>query len=72
VPGVLIGLGLMIYSYFFGPVDTMKPRASLVFFLTIAFTVFFPEVVLWLPKYFLPQSVGCFPNPTGAGYICPP
>src|SRR5881409_1577525 len=30
VPGVLIGLGLMIYSYFFGPVGTMKPRAPLV------------------------------------------
>ena len=29
VPGVLVGLGLMIYSYFFGPVGFMKPRASL-------------------------------------------
>src|SRR6184192_1257498 len=28
VPGVLIGVGLMIYSYFFGPVGTMKPRAA--------------------------------------------
>jgi TRAP-type C4-dicarboxylate transport system permease large subunit len=44
----------------------------IVFFLTIAFTVLFPQVVLWLPKFFLPQSVGCFPSPTGAGYICPP
>jgi TRAP-type C4-dicarboxylate transport system permease large subunit len=30
VPRVLIGLGLMIYSYFFGPIGTMKPRAPLV------------------------------------------
>src|SRR5206468_11571973 len=30
VPGVLIGLGLMIYSYFFGPIGTMKPRSRLV------------------------------------------
>src|SRR5438445_6201156 len=30
VPGVLIGVGLMIYSYFFGPVGTMKKRARLV------------------------------------------
>src|SRR5439155_9756747 len=30
VPGVLIGVGLMIYSYFFGPVGTMKPRARFV------------------------------------------
>jgi C4-dicarboxylate transporter, DctM subunit len=43
----------------------------LVFFLTIAFCIFFPDVVLWLPKTVLPQSVGCFPNPSGEGYICP-
>ena len=33
--------------------------------------IFFPEVVLWLPKQLLPQSVGCFANPSGSGYICP-
>src|SRR6058998_3469032 len=27
VPGVLIGIGLMVYSYFWGPVGVMKPRA---------------------------------------------
>src|SRR5207245_11393322 len=27
VPGVLIGIGLMVYSYFFGPVGVMKKRA---------------------------------------------
>ena len=43
----------------------------LVFFATIAFCIFFPEVVLWLPKKLLPESVGCFKSPTGAGYICP-
>ena len=30
VPGVLIGIGLMVYSYFFGPVGTMKQRARFV------------------------------------------
>src|SRR6266496_4867987 len=30
VPGVMIGVGLMIYSYFFGPTGTMKQRAGLV------------------------------------------
>src|SRR5256712_11442555 len=30
VPGVMIGVGLMIYSYFFGPTGTMKQRAKLV------------------------------------------
>src|SRR5215813_13592859 len=29
VPGVLVGLGLMVYSHFFGPVGFMKKRASL-------------------------------------------
>src|SRR5213076_3257121 len=29
VPGVMIGIGLMIYSHFFGPVGIKKPRASL-------------------------------------------
>ena len=42
-----------------------------VFFITIAFTVLFPDVVLYLPKLFLPESVGCFKNPSGVGYICP-
>ena len=42
-----------------------------VFFAAIAFSIFFPEVVLWLPKHLLPESVGCFKNPNGAGYLCP-
>jgi hypothetical protein len=28
-------------------------------------------VVLYLPKWLLPESVGCFKNPSGIGYICP-
>jgi len=43
----------------------------IVFLLTIGFCVFFPDVVLWLPKMLLPESVGCFKSPTGTGYICP-
>jgi C4-dicarboxylate transporter, DctM subunit len=42
-----------------------------VFFATIAFAILFPDVVLWLPKHVLPESVGCFKAPGGAGYICP-
>ena len=41
------------------------------FIVTIGFTVFFPDVVLFLPKWLLPESVGCFRNPAGSGYICP-
>jgi hypothetical protein len=52
----------------------MQGGASLpiyiVFFVAIAFTIYFPEVVLWLPKHLLPQSVGCFPNPNGPRFIC--
>lgn len=43
----------------------------IVFLTTILFCVFFPEIVLWLPKTVMPESVGCFKNPSGAGYICP-
>jgi C4-dicarboxylate transporter, DctM subunit len=43
----------------------------LVFFGAITFCIFFPDVILWLPKQVLPQSVGCFKNPSGPGYICP-
>jgi C4-dicarboxylate transporter, DctM subunit len=70
------GLSLLVASKFVGvPFYQAMVRSFplyVVFFVTIAFTVFFPQVVLWLPKWLLPQSVGCFPNPAGAGYICPP
>ena len=42
-----------------------------VYFLVISIIIFFPNVVLWLPRLIVPTSVGCFPNPSGGGYICP-
>jgi len=70
------GLSLLVASKFVGVRFSRAMFASLplyvVFFLTIAFTVLFPDVVLYLPKFFLPESVGCFKSPTGGGYICPP
>jgi tripartite ATP-independent transporter DctM subunit len=42
-----------------------------VFFAAIAFCILFPDVVLWLPKHIIPESVGCFKSPAGTGYICP-
>ena len=42
-----------------------------VFFAVIAFCILFPDIVLWLPKHLLPESVGCFKAPGGTGYICP-
>ena len=69
------GLALLMASKFVGIKFSKAMLASLpiyvVFFIAIAFTIYFPDIVLWLPKTFLPQSVGCFPNPNGTGYICP-
>jgi tripartite ATP-independent transporter DctM subunit len=69
------GLSLLVASKFVGVGFPKAMYASLpiyvVFFVAIGFTVLFPDIVLYLPKFFLPESVGCFKSPTGAGYICP-
>jgi C4-dicarboxylate transporter, DctM subunit len=69
------GLVLLMASKFVGVRFSRALRAALpiyvVFFVTIAFTIFFPNVVLWLPKQVIPASVGCFKAPEGPGYICP-
>jgi TRAP-type C4-dicarboxylate transport system permease large subunit len=69
------GLSLLMAAKFTGVSFTRAVVRSLplyvIFFVTIAFCIFFPEVVLWLPKMLLPESVGCFKSPSGAGYICP-
>jgi len=69
------GLALLMASKFVGTTFPRALRAALpiyfIFFGTIAFVIFVPEVVLWLPKHILPESVGCFKSPLGAGYICP-
>ncbi|HEY7252845.1 MAG TPA: TRAP transporter large permease [Methylomirabilota bacterium] len=69
------GLSLLVAAKFvdvpFGRAMVRSLPLYAVFFVAIAFTVLFPDVVLWLPKLFLPESVGCFRSPSGAGYICP-
>jgi tripartite ATP-independent transporter DctM subunit len=69
------GLALLMGAKFVGVPFGRAMIASLpiyvVFLATIVFSIFFPEVVLWLPRQLLPQSVGCFANPNGAGWICP-
>jgi C4-dicarboxylate transporter, DctM subunit len=69
------GLSLLVASKYvgvgFGRALIRSLPLYVVFLLTIAFCVFFPEVVLWLPKWLLPESVGCFKSPSGSGYICP-
>ena len=69
------GLALLMASKFVSVRFSQALRASLsiyvVFFATIAAAIFLPDVVLWLPKHLFPESIGCFKNPSGAGYICP-
>jgi C4-dicarboxylate transporter, DctM subunit len=69
------GLSLLVASKFVGvPFGRAMVRSLplyVVFFVAIAFAVLFPKIVLFLPKMFLPESVGCFRNPSGTGYICP-
>ena len=58
------GLSLLVASKYvgvgFGKALVRSLPLYIVFFLTIGFCVFFPDVVLWLPKMLLPESVGCF------------
>ena len=69
------GLALLMSSKFIGVRFSKAMWASLpiylIFFSAIAFCIFLPEVVLWLPKHLMPESVGCFKNPNGTGYLCP-
>src|ERR1700761_7006920 len=69
------GLALLMASKFLNVRFSSALRASLpvyvIFFAAIAFTIFLPDTVLFLPRHAFPESVGCFKSPTGAGYICP-
>jgi tripartite ATP-independent transporter DctM subunit len=69
------GLVLLMASKFIGVRFSQALRAALpiyvVFLGTITFAITCPQVILWLPKHVIPESVGCFKNPSGAGYLCP-
>jgi C4-dicarboxylate transporter, DctM subunit len=69
------GLALLMATKFVGGRFSQGLKASLpiyvIFLVTIAFTIYVPGVILWLPKHVLPESVGCFKSPSGIGYICP-
>ena len=69
------GLALLMASKFVGVRFSSALRASLpiyiIFFGVIAFTIFLPDAILYLPKTLFPESVGCFKAPSGTGYICP-
>ena len=69
------GLALLMASKFVGVRFPRALRASVpiyaVFFAVIAFMIFVPGAILFLPKALVPESVGCFKAPGGTGYICP-
>src|SRR2546421_437171 len=66
VPGVLVGLGLMIYSYFFGPVGFKKPRASLFEFAGAAWHASVPLVI---PIIIMGGILTGWFTPTEAGLV---
>ena len=69
------GLALLMAAKFVGVRFSSALVASLpiyvIFFATIAFTIFVPDAILFLPKLLFPESLGCFKGPDGAHYICP-
>jgi tripartite ATP-independent transporter DctM subunit len=69
------GLILLLSSTLAGVSFAKALRQSVplygVYFIVITLIILFPKMVLFLPRLILPQSVGCFANPSGPGYICP-
>src|SRR5213592_767637 len=66
LPGVLVGIGLMIYSYFFGPVGFMKPRAS---FFEVAGAARDAAVPLVIPVIIMGGILTGWFTPTEAGLV---
>ena len=66
VPGVLVGIGLMIYSHFFGPVGIMRPRAT---FGEFAAATQGAAVPLVIPVIIMGGILTGFFTPTEAGVV---
>src|SRR6184192_61417 len=66
VPGVLIGIGLMVYSYFWGPVGVKKKRAS---FIDIAVAARGSALPLIIPVIIMGGILTGWFTPTEAGMI---
>src|SRR3954452_19178785 len=66
VPGVLVGIGLMIYSRFFGPVGFMKRRASL---LQLAGAAQDAAIPLIIPVIIMGGILTGWFTPTEAGLV---
>src|SRR5213083_726575 len=66
VPGVLIGIGLMVYSYFWGPVGVKKSRASFTEFAVAARGSALPLVI---PVIIMGGILSGWFTPTEAGMV---
>src|SRR5213595_3682185 len=66
VPGVLIGIGLMIYSYFWGPVGVLKKRAPLTEVIVAARGSALPLVI---PVIIMGGILSGWFTPTEAGMV---
>src|SRR5678815_1100180 len=66
VPGVLIGIGLMVYSYFFGPIGVMKKRAQ---FTEVAVAARGAALPLVIPVIIMGGILTGWFTPTEAGMI---
>src|SRR6516162_7969198 len=66
VPGLLVGLGLMVYSHFFGPVGFMKKRASFFEFVGAAWNAAVPLVI---PIIIMGGILTGWFTPTEAGLV---
>src|SRR5262249_49245236 len=67
---LLIASQIAGVSFYHGVVKSLP--LYIVFGIVILVIIVSPEVTLCLPRLLLPQSVGCFHNPNGSGWICPP
>ena len=65
-PGFVVGIGLMIYSHFFGPVGMKKPRASLCDFAAAARASVLPMMI---PVIIMGGILTGWFTPTEAGMI---
>ena len=66
VPGFMIGIGLMIYCYFFGPAGLRKPRAPL---RQVVFATADAALPLMIPVILLGGILTGFFTPTEAGVV---
>src|SRR5215203_1337957 len=66
VPGVLVGIGLMIYSHFFGPVGVMRKRSS---FGEVTQAMKGAAVPLVVPIIIMGGILSGFFTPTEAGVV---